>query len=234
MAQTKYTYSIANDTANGVLAADALKSEYEASSIITALDYISSLGDVLDIYTKDALSTGDKTTLDGVVSNHTGTSLGGDPTPVYIPDDKPISQSGVLESKSLRARLIGIFNETATLNQTTDHDWLIPNVQYNGVSKQSYMNGIELLVKDATLGDKITFQVIDKDNVLGYGANFVLDEFGKDWYVLPDKHESIILYKAKLIVGVYIRLKYTSTASSGNVPKFICNLYRHLDQDVDI
>ena len=84
MAQTKYTYSIASDTANAKLAADSLKEEIGSSAIITALDYITALGDVLDVYMKDSLSAGDETILDGVVSAHTGVALAGEPQQVSV------------------------------------------------------------------------------------------------------------------------------------------------------
>ena len=72
MAQTKYTYSVAADTLNAAIYAGALKSEIEASAIVTALDYITVAADVLDIYFKDALSAGDATILGTTVGAHTG------------------------------------------------------------------------------------------------------------------------------------------------------------------
>lgn len=232
MAQTKYTYSIANDTANAILAADALKDEIGSSSIITALDYISAFGDILEVYMKDALSAGDKTTLDLVVAAHPGVPLPGDPQLVEVDPNKPVKQFPLAESSNLRARMVGIFNETMTKNTTTDKDWKMPQLAYQGQNKQSVMDGIEFFCDKAVLGDKITFQVIDIDNVLGYGPNIVLDEFGKDWYVMPGNTETIRLYKAKLIKDVYIRVKYTSVGTVDDV-KFVCNLFRHMDTAVD-
>jgi len=72
MAATKYTYSIAEDTLNGAVAASKLATEIGASAIVTAFDHISTSGDVLDIWFKDALSAGDETILDGVVAAHDG------------------------------------------------------------------------------------------------------------------------------------------------------------------
>jgi hypothetical protein len=72
MASTKYTYSIANDTANGEVAVSKLTSEIQQSAIVTALDYISVNGDVLDIWTKADLSSGDETILDSIVGSHDG------------------------------------------------------------------------------------------------------------------------------------------------------------------
>lgn len=71
---TTYNYSIAGDTANGVLSESDLHKEIQESPIVIAIDYVVSSGDDLDIFFKDVLSTGDKTSLDGIVAAHTGIS----------------------------------------------------------------------------------------------------------------------------------------------------------------
>jgi hypothetical protein len=75
MAQTKYTYSIATDTASAAVDVNALQEEVRASAIVIALDFINAFGDVLDIYMKDALTAGDETILNGVVTAHTAVPL---------------------------------------------------------------------------------------------------------------------------------------------------------------
>lgn len=72
MAATKYTYSIANDTLNGALASDELAIAIQDSAIVTAFDKIQYTDDVLDIWFKDSLSSGDKDILDTLVSEHDG------------------------------------------------------------------------------------------------------------------------------------------------------------------
>ena len=75
---TKYTYSISTDITAQKLASSRLVAEIGASSIITALDRIDQSGDGLDIWFKDVLSGGDETTLNGLVTAHSG---------VVLPDD---------------------------------------------------------------------------------------------------------------------------------------------------
>lgn len=218
MAQTKYTYSIATDTANAALASDALKSEYEASSIVTALDYITALGDVLDIYCKDALSAGDKTTLDGLVTAHTGVGLSGDPSEVNIID--PIMNKPFADADGFRARFKGI-SGTATKDTTT-------NIDYE-LTEDRYINGVRLMLKDHVDGDYVDFQIIDIDNILGLGANTVLDEFGSTWYMdsaIRTQPDVIVPYPAKILKDLYIRIKYTSVGTTNNV-KVRANLYLH-------
>jgi len=72
MPATKYTYSIASDFPGGSVWVDTLVTEIQVSSIITALDHIDVTGDVIDVWFKDALSTGDETTLDGDVVGPAG------------------------------------------------------------------------------------------------------------------------------------------------------------------
>jgi len=66
------TYSVADDTADGVVHLTTLTGEIQASSITIALDYITVDGDDLDISFKADISDGEKTILDGVVAAHTG------------------------------------------------------------------------------------------------------------------------------------------------------------------
>ena len=72
MASTKYTYSVSGDTANGVVYPPTLITAIEGSSIATAFEQIEVDGDVLDIWFVDPLSGPDQTTLNGLVSAHTG------------------------------------------------------------------------------------------------------------------------------------------------------------------
>jgi len=72
MASIKYTYSIENNTENEEVAVSKLTSEIRQSDIVTALDYISVNGDVLDIWMKELLSSGDETLLDSTVGSHDG------------------------------------------------------------------------------------------------------------------------------------------------------------------
>ena len=69
-----YFYSVENDTANGRVNQQELASEIESSSITNDLTSIA-VGDSLVIGFNGNLSSGDETTLDGVVSAHTGSGI---------------------------------------------------------------------------------------------------------------------------------------------------------------
>lgn len=77
MPVTKYTYSVANDTLNGTVDVGTLKSELELTSIVYAIEDITEIGDVLDIYYKEALSTGDETIVTNTVAAHDGDNIVG-------------------------------------------------------------------------------------------------------------------------------------------------------------
>lgn len=89
----KYTYSIANDTLNGKVELGQLQNEIGASAIITAIDYCQAEGDVLDIWFKAALSAGDETILNGVVSAHDGIVIH-EPALVHL-DSPSTTEDGV-------------------------------------------------------------------------------------------------------------------------------------------
>lgn len=95
MASTEYTYSVSTDTLNGLVSIERLTVEIQDSAIVTALDFITAVGDVLSVWFKDPISTGDETVLTGIVNAHTGAALdpvgdvittsvtSGDGTPVF-------------------------------------------------------------------------------------------------------------------------------------------------------
>ena len=152
--------------------------------------------------------------------------------------------SAVENPNGKRARLTGAIFATATSNSATNHDWLIPQLQYPpGTNISSIFNGIEYYAKDATIGDSMKFQVVDKDgsgvtNGLYPQAYYdaykdgngelVVEEFGDSWYVAPNKLEDIILYKARLFPGLYVRVVYDNTHATQDT-QFFVNIFRHID-----
>lgn len=147
------------------------------------------------------------------------------------PIRKRITTNPVKEPEGFRARLVGSHFSTITAGNSKDMDWKIPNLQWSGSNKQTYFDGVEYYAKDSELGDVVSFQVVDVDGIT-YPAGTVLEEFATDLQIIPDTKDVIRLYKAKLIPGMYVRIKYTSTGS--NDVKFICNMLRHLDANKDL
>jgi hypothetical protein len=111
-------------------------------------------------------------------------------------------------SKDLNTNLKGVLF-TATAGQTTTNDLQITD--------DHLIDGAIIITNGAALGDKLSCQVIDKDNIMGYGANTVLGQYATDWYIDPEStrqlnYESI--YPAKLFAGLYLRIVYTSVGGS--------------------
>jgi len=79
-----YTYSITDDTLNGIVDTGTLRVEIENSSIIIAIDRISTSDDDLNITFKANLGSADETILDDLVSNHEGADSSDDIQHVLI------------------------------------------------------------------------------------------------------------------------------------------------------
>lgn len=112
------------------------------------------------------------------------------------------------------------FSFTAIAGQTTNGDYKFTEARL--------LDGTQLILKDHVNGDHMRFQVVDVDNIIGYGAGTVLDEFADEWYITGDREDQgdkRLPYSAEIIAGLYIRVVYTSTGAT-NV-KVKCNLFVH-------
>lgn len=130
------------------------------------------------------------------------------------------TSSPFADAQGFRFRGKGIAG-TATKNTTTNIDYKL--------TEERYINGVDLLIKDSVWGDYVKFQVVDVDNILGYGAGTVLDEFGSDWYIDPNvcqQGQVIIPYPAKIIANLYIRIVYVSVGTVNDV-ELKANLFLH-------
>lgn len=110
---------------------------------------------------------------------------------------------------------------TVVKNTTTSFD-------YKVTTENTYLSGAELIWDSATFGDYVQFEIIDIDNVLGYGENVVLAEYIKKWYISPDSNCKKVMspYAGLIPVNTYIRVKYTNT--SVNTDQLIAvNIYLH-------
>lgn len=130
-----------------------------------------------------------------------------------------ISQLEQLSSTHVNSAATGILG-TALAGQTTALDLAITD--------DVFIVGGCLLASGATFGDYVRFQVVDKDNILGYGANLVLGQYINSWYLRSDSQLQInetMVYPAKVRAGLYLRAIYVSTGGS-DVP-FAINYRLH-------
>ena len=186
MAATKYTYSIQNDTPNHKVATDRLTVEIQASAIVTALDYINTNGDVLDIWFKAELSSGDHDILSAVVAAHSGEPL-------------PSSTQDV----NLKSSAITLLSQEKGFQDLTGHNvYRFGNLKYDCVAgettiflekftttmyiqgggvdmpKSTYTSGSEVINKPEW-GDYDAFDLVDIDNKLGYGKTAVISKVAR-------------------------------------------------------
>jgi len=115
---------------------------------------------------------------------------------------------------------IGIqaFSFTAPKNTTSSHDYLLNN---------SYLfRGIVYLSSDINLGDYVTIQLIDIDNVLGNGVNYILGTPVSKAYMQSTTNSGPISMQDISAVelpaaGLYMRVNYTNTNVINTVTVYI-------------
>ena len=77
-----------------------------------------------------------------------------------------------------------------------------------------YCSGGAMHVFAPACGDYLALQLVDKDNILGYGANFVVRTFLENWYIPKNGQDMLdIPYGGLLPKDLYLRLLYTNTTS---------------------
>ena len=79
------------------------------------------------------------------------------------------------------------------------------------------VTGASVICKNHVFGDAISLQVVDTNNILGYGANTVLNTFANNWIVSDDSQKQIDFvspYPAKIIAGLTLRVSYTSIGTN--------------------
>lgn len=161
MADTKYTYSIADDTANGAVATSSLTEEITDSAISSALLlYINSSGDVLDIWFDDPLSSGDQTTLDGVVADHEALPVpqkivgGMTIEPIETPSGVDVTPQGTPGSTTYGYRVTAHSNVGETLAstevQTTTGAATLGSTDFNRITWDEVDGAIEYSVYRTT------------------------------------------------------------------------------------
>lgn len=108
---------------------------------------------------------------------------------------------------------------TATAGTTTDYDYKFTEARLLEVPI--------VMAKNHAWGDHFRFQVVDVDNVLGYGAGLVLDEFSTTWYMNDQTQvqpRPDVWYSAEVVANLYIRIKYTSVGGTDvEVKMNLCN-----------
>lgn len=90
------------------------------------------------------------------------------------------------------------------------------SIDYKVTGAKDYLKGGMIITQNAAFGDYFKVEVIDIDNVLGYGANLVLSTYINRWYIDPAAQYLAIEapYAGHVPQNVYVRIIYTSTGGS--------------------
>jgi len=133
---------------------------------------------------------------------------------------KPLKVSD-FEASKLNFLGVGV-TASCTSNGVTTIDYLLVD--------DCLITGGTILVSNGTFGDKIDLQIVDVNNTLGYGANFILNKFVLGWYIQtgPSIVPISVPYPAKVYAGLAIRVIYTSVGSSANSLAVNYNLHKVL------
>jgi len=175
---TNYTYSVANDMANGKVVLSRLDMEIRDSNVTIALDGISVSGDVLTITFKDVLPAGDQTELNDVVVTHEGTPLDSVEPALNTKGELVTALSGgqtqigmqaiqVLNTPDISSDLIKSFQVTAAAQTTEILDIFIGD-DLVGPMGLCYLAGGEYRCRtNVAEGSALNFSIVDRNDVLG-------------------------------------------------------------------
>lgn len=201
---------------------ERLIQEIEQSSITVALDIpgTSAFGDQLTVAFKAELSQSEEETLDDLVANHTGESL--DPIPSVVNIENTVA---VIPSNTYGMQLNSVSGECSAgssvsidfkLENYTDY----PNAGQSESYTYKYLWGGWSKVANSEYGDYASFCIIDKDNILGYGENFVVKYYIKKAWILPEEYQQYASSApGEIPLGLYLRCTYTAvnTGSTRNI-----------------
>lgn len=213
---------------------DRLTLEIQQSAIITALDHISLLGDSVSIFFKAALSSGDESVLNTIISAHDGTPLPENSTTnvklvedAVTPKDSdgsPLQRIKVTKT-GWHYQLHGIEFETSVLNSLESNK--SDNSPWNLCTMKFYelVNNIETEIT----GQNLTQTYLDSNcikTVIDWEANFDIDIVG-GW--LKQKTSPTDYLNLWIVVAPDIPFQY------GGSKEFISNLNLELmDKGVNI
>lgn len=215
MTATKYSYSVSVDTAAAKVG-DSIEVEVRTSPIVTAFDFYSVSGDVLDVWFKDALSAGDVVLLAAIVAAHAG-----DDVHTGVRDD------GVLRVQLTPQTRVGSVLVIAGLRfkpALSPDGNPFSSMGHLSFAEDRAIQGATAEVEgfSATNDDKIDFLITHPDGT-------VLGQFGENLPVPPSGRMPDVVSEGTTDVpaGLRVSLRYTTTKSAGQQPTVYAFLRTH-------
>lgn len=195
-----------------------LENEIKASAIVTAIQSIVLNGvDGLVVSFKDALSGGDETILNNLVSAHVPVAIVIAPEVVQVsslPEPQPFAQPTYRTKRDATASWVDCLE-----NADTPIDFTM--------AQERYVSGGDIIIKDAKEGDWISAEVMDTLGVIPAPYRAALCEahpvvasyIPKMWIEPKEGYKmfSIDTYplNAKISAGLVLRITYHSSAIAG-------------------
>lgn len=222
MADVLYNYVISTDTLNGAADAYAVHQQIKDSDITVAFRSVVIDGDNLNLWFKASLYAIDVSALNALVAAHDGVSIAPPEPPVHS-DGAPIV---VLEpfAAPCSVQFNGQGARKTIPNGTTD------TLDYQ-LAQMNKFDGIQIILKDHHEDDCFKLKLIDVENLLGYGANYVLYTFINNWNVASDKQDQgafRLSYSAEIPTGLYLRCEYTSFGTTDVKLKINHSLHKEI------
>ena len=129
---------------------------------------------------------------------------------------KPINIANPFPGNEGNYSFRGLGGSASLSTGSNNVDQVIPAIRF--------INGAEVWSDDPAYGNSITFQVVDVDNVLGYGAGTVIEEFGTTWQMHPGCiTKAFPGYIASVPANLYVRMVVTVSQAAS----FHYNLHLH-------
>ncbi len=199
MSLISYNYLL-TDFLNGIVDTSKLYSEVVSSDIITSLDHINEDVASVDILFKAGLSTGDETTLSGVVATHDGVPDQMGPTQVDLPDELR-DRSGKLRVHQTSRKLgtstywTGSGDDTSDISDVGNGEQFLLHhtisgsltmsvtVDFNIITNETWVHEGLLMWKDCK-GDTISLEMVSRATPLTAGTNTNYNLYG-GYMVIP-------------------------------------------------
>ena len=205
MANYPYSYSISEDTLNGILDAGTLEEEIGDSNIGPGVKDITSVGDDITILFKMPLSVEEITALTSVINTHQG-------IPIIQTQSVRIQETSMAE----RQLYVKGIRFEAELNSVTEYD-----VQF---LFDVELQIIDAFVENHTSGDYLEFSIHMPDS-----SDFQLSKFGETVYIPPSGEikPTPSFDTSTIPAGLILRFNYTSTVAIGSKPIVVAHLRAH-------
>ena len=236
MSLISYNYLL-TDFLNGIVDTSTLYSEIVSSDIITALDHINEDTASVDILFKAELSTGDETTLSGVVATHDGVSAQMDPVQVDLADELR-DRSGKLRVHQTSRKLGTSTYWTGAGDDLTDitnkgggepflcHHTISGSltnsiyIDFNISTNETWIHEGLLMWKDCK-GDTITLEMVSRATSIVPGTNTNYNLYG-GYMVIPAAGDGTIEVTSD-ITDPTGGLIYMPVGDMGNIPTAFWN-----------